>query len=374
LEEKNAMKYNTYKCLKNKRGKGAFEMKKLAKQAIVLALAILLLAGLATPALATPHPFSDVPDGRWFSEAVQYVYEHNIMGGVGGGRFDPQGSLTRAQVMALLFRVHNGRTANAQDDRNNSFNDVTNEWFAPYVTWAFNNDIVTGTSPTTFNPHGNITRQEFATMVYRYAMNMTSFIDRETPSAWWVRFADRGQIASWAYSPLRWMNFRGVVTGSTEATINPTGTATRAEAAVMMMRFVELFPPPTGSWCLGCGDERTYFIPGDNEEFEFEDDVVVIVLTRCVSQRDNRDWTLDDFGNIGALYIEDWERLSDREWELIQAGRWQETFVNWPQFRRIMMIRLDQNCIENVGRVVYQLYQQHEFIRWVGPEFIFLPA
>jgi len=347
-------------------------MKKFTKQLLALTLAILMLTSLAIPAMATDHPFHDVPDGRWYSEAVQFVYEHNIMGGVGGNRFNPQGHLTRAAVAALLFRVHNERPANAGDDRDNNFADVdTTAWYAPYVTWAFNNGIVTGVSSTVFNPHGNITRQEFATMVYRYAMNMTVFRDMGTPSAWWMQFTDRGQIASWAYSPLRWANFRGVVTGLTATRINPAGTATRAEAAVMMMRFVEMFPPPTGSWCPGCGDERTYFVPGDDDYVE--DNAVVIVLPRCVSQRDNRDWTLDDFGNIaGALYLEDLMRLSDRVWELIQDGRWQETLVNWPQFRRIMLIRLDQNCKENVANVIRQL-QQHEFIRWVGPDFIPIP-
>jgi len=141
-----------------------------------------MLVGIVMPSMAMSHSFTDVRGGRWYSEAVRFVYERNIMGGVGNNQFDPQGHLTRAQAAALLFRVHNERPANEQDDRNSNFNDVNNEWFAPYVTWAFNNGIVTGVSPTTFNPHGNIMRQEFATMVYRYAMNMTVFRDMETPA------------------------------------------------------------------------------------------------------------------------------------------------------------------------------------------------
>jgi len=215
-------------------------MKKLTNKAIAITLAVLMIIGLTAPATAADHPFSDVPDGAWFAEAVGFVYEHNIMGGVGNNRFDPQGHLTRAAVAALLFRVHNGRAANAEDDRNNDFVDVADTaWYAPYVTWAFDNSIVMGTSPTIFNPHGNITRQEFAVMVYRYAVNMTvlgawSF----AVSAQWREFTDRGQIARWAYLALHWMNFQGIMAGSTATTINPTGTATRAEAAVMMMRFV----------------------------------------------------------------------------------------------------------------------------------------
>ena len=209
--------------------------KKLRKAISVLLILALLPIGSAT---AARHSFNDVLDDAWYSEAVQFVYENNIMGGVGNNQFNPQGNLTRSAVAALLFRVHNGRTASTQDDRNNNFNDVGNTWYAPYITWAFNNNIVFGTSPTAFNPHGNITRQEFATMMYRYAMNMTDLHDEGAASAQWLQFADRGQIATWAYSALRWMNFHGIVTGSTATAINPTGTATRAEAAVMMMRFV----------------------------------------------------------------------------------------------------------------------------------------
>ena len=121
--------------------------------------------------------------------------------------------------------------------------------------------------------------------------------------------------------------------------------------------------------CPGCGDERSFRLPreGDN----FEKDVVMFVLTHCISTKDNRNWLLEDFGDIpSALYVSDLARLSDREWELIQAGRWTETSVNWPRFRRIFAIRLDQSCEENLAKVILQLYQ-HEFIRSVGFSSIF---
>ena len=213
-------------------------MNRQQHRVISVLLAFALLLGLAMPAMAADHPFTDVREGAWYAEAVQFVYEHDIMGGVGGNRFDPQGSLTRAAVAALLFRAHNGREATAEDDRSNNFDDVGNSWYAPYVTWAFNNGIVQGMSATIFNPHGNISRQEFAVMVYRYAMNLTVLFDRNISSGQWTQFTDRDQIATWAYSALRWMNVQGILTGSPSATINPTDTATRAEAAVMMMRLV----------------------------------------------------------------------------------------------------------------------------------------
>jgi len=240
-------------------------MKKLTSKAIAITLAVLMIIGLTAPAVAASHPFNDVPDGAWFAEAVGFVYEHNIMGGVGNNRFDPQGNLTRAAVAALLFRVHNGRAANVEDDRDNDFADVADTaWYAPYVTWAFDNSIVTGTSATTFNPHGNITRQEFATMVYRYAMNMTDLEDNNAAAAQWSQFTDRGQIATWAYSALRWMNLHGIVTGLTATIINPVGTATRAEAAVMMMRFVEENERLNEDFVLTISVEETTLPQGEN--------------------------------------------------------------------------------------------------------------
>ena len=220
-------------------------MKNKPQKALAVLLVLILLLGIAVPSVAAGHSFADVPDGRWYTEAVQFVYEHNIMGGVGDNQFNPQGNLTRSAVTALLFRVHHGRMANAQDERSNNFTDVGNaSWYAPYVAWAFNNDIVLGTSATMFNPHGNITRQEFAAMVYRYAMYMTDLYDENMTLPQWLQFTDRWDIEAWAHSALRWMNFHGIVTGSTATTINPTRRVTRAEAAIMMVRFVERLAHP----------------------------------------------------------------------------------------------------------------------------------
>jgi hypothetical protein len=125
--------------------------------------------------------------------------------------------------------------------------------------------------------------------------------------------------------------------------------------------------------CSGCGDERMH--TSASLDSNFEGNAVVIVLTRCVIQRDNRDWTLDDFGNVpGAIYISDLDRLSDSEWESIQAGRWrEETLVNWPEYRRIMLIRLDQTCKQNVLDVARWLLEQHDFVRIAEPNYVFEP-
>ena len=219
-------------------------MKLRVHKTLAVLLALLILSGIATPAMAVDHSFHDVRVDRWYAEAVQFVYENKIMDGVGGGRFNPQGNLTRAGVTALLFRVHNERTANGEDSRDNPFDDVGDTWYAPYVTWAFDNDIVEGMSPTRFHPHRHVTRQEFAAMLYRYAMSMTDLYNENMTSPQWLYFEDSWEVERWAYAALHWMNFHGIVTGTTPTTINPIGTASRAETAAIMMRFIERLAHP----------------------------------------------------------------------------------------------------------------------------------
>ena len=218
-------------------------MKTRNKRGICILLALcMVFSGLSAVAFAeSPQtlPFSDVPQGAWHRSAVEFVYHNNMMQGTSPTTFEPDANMSRIMAAATLFRLEHGRIAGAEDARENLFHDVSaSDWFAPYVTWAFNHSIVFGTSPTRFHPHGDVTRQEFATMVYRYAMNMTDLRDGNTSSGQWLQFADRGRVATWAYNALRWMNFHAIVTGSTATTINPTGATTRAEAAMMIMRFM----------------------------------------------------------------------------------------------------------------------------------------
>ena len=224
---------------------------KKAKRVFGVFLAVLLIFGIITPAMANQnHPFTDVRHDAWFAEAVQFVFERSVMQGSGPATFDPQGHLTRAEVTALLFRIHHGRHANGTDETASNFHDVGNEWFGPYVVWANRNGIVHGISARTFQPNGKITRQEFATMLYRYAMRMTPLTDAGLQGLQWSQFTDRGNIAEWAYDVMRWMNYRGIVTGVSASTVNPLGTASRAEAAMMIMRFVHVVN-------LRCIDELT---------------------------------------------------------------------------------------------------------------------
>ena len=149
-------------------------MKHLTKKALPLLLAILLITGLAAPALATQHSFSDVPAGAWFADAVQYVYEHNIMGGVGGNRFDPGSDVTREQFAAMMYRyteLAEGNTEVPDDFDLSRFQDRDrlSSWAETYMYWANYNELITGTTATTLSPQGDATRAQGAAILYRFA-------------------------------------------------------------------------------------------------------------------------------------------------------------------------------------------------------------
>jgi len=215
-------------------------MRKFTKRAITVLLAIIMVIGIVSPATASgygPHPFTDVQGGRWYSAAVQYVWETGVMQGVGQNQFAPNRTLTRAEVAAIYFRLVHGRDADATDNRNNPFNDVSaTAWYAPYVTWLVNSGLGSGVTANQFEPNRPSTRQEFAVVLYNYAMSTLERTDTGQQSPQWDQFTDKGQLASGSYAALRWLNFNGIITGRTPTTISPNGSLTRAEAATMFAR------------------------------------------------------------------------------------------------------------------------------------------
>lgn len=209
----------------------------LKQRTLTILLAILILTGLTVPATAQNHPFTDVNTG-WYAGYVQFMYENGVMGGVGSNRFDPRGNFTRASVTATLFRVMNQRVATDTDSRENDFNDVTTGWYAPYVTWAYHTKLVTGISDTRFAPNRDITRQEMATILFRLAQSITDY--NVPPEYTLDQFADNQQVAEWATAAMTWASYRGIITGRPGPLLAPGDNLTRAEAAAVLMRFINL--------------------------------------------------------------------------------------------------------------------------------------
>jgi len=188
-------------------------------------------------------PFADVTDGNWFFASVYFVYENGIMAGTSPTTFEPIAYVTRAMVVATLFRVYHGRPANVNDSRTQPFSDVSADaWFSPYVAWAYANGIVGGVGDGRFAPLDNVDRQQFATMIFRFADEMLEGLDTSVrPGPQWEEFTDRNQISNWAQSALMWANYYSLVTGRTETTLVPVGTTTRAEASMLLMRFINVY-------------------------------------------------------------------------------------------------------------------------------------
>ena len=196
--------------------------------------------GSPPPPQPDPEPeyrFLDVNSGHWFYDAVMFVYEEGIMQGTGGTTFSPTATLSRGMVATILYRLE-GEPVSAAS---HNFGDVAADaWYADAVAWAFENGIVQGVSTTRFAPHDPITREQFATMLHRYA----EFVGVNTSvsaGASLNHFADAHYISDWAGDAKLWANYNDLITGRTATTIVPSGTANRAEAATILMRFIQTF-------------------------------------------------------------------------------------------------------------------------------------
>ncbi|MBQ2469399.1 MAG: S-layer homology domain-containing protein, partial [Clostridia bacterium] len=120
----------------------------------------------ALPSYAAETGFSDVEEGRWSAASIEYAVKNGYMNGVGGGKFDPEGSLTRAMVATVLWRREGSPAPTAPS----GFSDVSaGEWYTDAVAWARNAGVVKGLTETTFGPDEFITREQLATMLFRFS-------------------------------------------------------------------------------------------------------------------------------------------------------------------------------------------------------------
>ncbi len=175
-------------------------------------------------------PFVDV-EKHWALDAIKYAYDNKLMNGVDASKFAPDATLTRAMLVTVLYRMA-GSPAVSGESR---FTDVASgEWYAAAVKWAADNGIVEGVSEHTFAPTANITREQFAAMLYRYAQYMKYSV---ADTAELDKFADAESVSDWAQAAMKWAVGAGLITGRTAATVAPGGTATRGEAATLLMRF-----------------------------------------------------------------------------------------------------------------------------------------
>ncbi len=180
----------------------------------------------------TETTFSDVKKDDWHYESVKYVYENNLMQGTGGG-FEPESKMSRAMLVTVLYRM-----ANPENNENkHSFSDVPQgQWYSDAIAWASANEIVNGISSTEFAPDSDISREQMALIIYRFAKLQGYDIDDKADIS---SFADTNDVSDWALDALCWANKTELVNGTSETTLSPKATATRAQVAAILMRFCE---------------------------------------------------------------------------------------------------------------------------------------
>ena len=180
------------------------------------------------------RPFTDVKTGDWFYEAVQYVYDKGMMTGVSADRFAPASTTTRGMIVTILYRLENEPAVSG----GSAFTDVeSGAWYADAVAWAAANDIVNGTSATTFAPNSPITREQMATMLYRFAQYKG--MDVVTLQEHLTGYPDGDQVSDYAIPAMNWAVGQGLIAGMENGTLVPQGSATRAQVATILMRFCE---------------------------------------------------------------------------------------------------------------------------------------
>ena len=177
--------------------------------------------------------FQDSDPNAWYHESVDYVVEKGLMNGVAADKFAPNDTTTRAMLVTILYRLEGEPAVSAE----NSFDDVTDgQWYTDAVLWASANGIVKGYGNRKFGPMDDITREQFATIVYHYANSKGYDISKAADLS---RYEDATSIGTWAQDAIKWANAEGLINGRTATTLVPAGDATRAETAAILMRFIE---------------------------------------------------------------------------------------------------------------------------------------
>lgn len=175
-------------------------------------------------------PFTDVPDGIWYEEAVRFVYDNGIMQGTAEGRFTPYGVTTRGTIVTMLYRLEGEPAVTGSD-----FADVADgQFYSNAVAWASANGIVSGYGNGSFGPSDNVTREQMAVILHNYAVFKGYDVSASGDLS---VFTDSGAISSWAQESMAWAVGSGLMSGKGSGVLDPSGTATRAELAQMFMNF-----------------------------------------------------------------------------------------------------------------------------------------
>ncbi|MFQ6890905.1 MAG: S-layer homology domain-containing protein [Acutalibacter sp.] len=224
-------------------------MKSLGKRVFSAALACVLLVS-ATVSLnasaASASTMTDIPSGSWYESAVQYCLNNNYMNGESETKFNPNGTVSRAQMVQVLYNLEGqpGYTSS-----HTPFEDIApGSWYYNAVRWNEENGIASGTSATTFEPNAPVTREQVATFFANYAKFKNNYSGTQSDLS---KYSDQNKISAWAKENISWAVNYGLMSGTSETTLDPQGTCIRAQLAQFIKNYFkddsgsEITPTPT---------------------------------------------------------------------------------------------------------------------------------
>lgn len=204
------------------------------KRRLAFLLSFLMVATMIPilPVAAATSSFKDVQDTDWFYNSVQYVNDNSLFYGTSEDTFEPQTTMTRAMIVTVLHRMEKQPAAEPA-----AFKDVpSDKWFTDSVAWAAADGVVNGYDADTFGPNDAVTREQIATILFRYAEKKGYDVSKRADLR---EYTDNEDISGWAVDALEWANDGGLIVGFEDATIAPGANATRAQVATILMRFCE---------------------------------------------------------------------------------------------------------------------------------------
>ena len=181
--------------------------------------------------------FTDV-EKNWAYPGIQYCVTHGIMGGMGDGTFAPTGTTTRAQIVQILYNLEGTPAVSGTTP----FTDLTANWYKPAILWAYQNNVVAGTSPTTFAPDQPVTREQIAVILTQYMFHVLKMERTWTPADL-STFPDGAQVSSWAKEAMQDAVALGLINGTKapdgKVYLDPQGSAARQQVATILMNFCQ---------------------------------------------------------------------------------------------------------------------------------------
>ena len=244
--------------------------------------------------------FTDV-NNHWAKDNMLFVVSRGLLSGTSATTFSPNTGMTRGMFVTALGRLAGVDPTDYQASR---FTDVKEDaYYAPYVNWAAKTGVVSGTTDTAFAPDTNINREQMAVIMKNYAAKLGYTIPKTLEV---VNFADSAGISSWAKEAVKSMQQAGILAGKTNNCFDPAGTATRAEVATVLRRFVEIVidPQTANGWVQNDSGEWSYYKNGD--------------LVKGWLSNDQKWYWLDK--NTGKMFSGGWKQIDGKQYYFYADG------------------------------------------------------